>query len=131
MKVNFTTPPPGLGGPILRLPVVGLLVGWLVGSIAILGGGAVLSSALGASGPEISAGLIGASISVGVMGLGLLAAVVGGERPATEMPTVWLASTVIRFLAAPGLGFLLYFALRPATKPYVLGLALAYLVLLK
>ena len=46
------------------------------------------------------------------------------------MPTVWLASTVIRFLAAPGVGFLLYFALRPASKPFVLGLALTYLVLL-
>ena len=89
MKFDFTTPPPGVGGPTLRLPVVALLVGWLVGSMATLGGGAVLGSALGASGPDISAGLLGASISVGVMGLGLLAAGAGRERPATEMPTVW------------------------------------------
>ena len=129
MKFQFTTPP-GIGGPTLRLPMVALLVGWMLGSIAVLGGWAVFGSLFGASGPEISAGLLGASISVAVMGLGLFVAGVGRERPASEMPTVWLASTVLRFLAAPGVGFVLYFALRPASKPYVLGLALAYLVLL-
>ena len=129
MKFRFS-PTPDLGGPKLRLPLVPLLMGWMLGSLAVLGGGAALGSALGASGSQLSAGLLGASIAVGVMGFGLLVAGPGKERSATDMPIAWLASTVIRFLAAPGIGFVLYFALRPDLKPYVLGLALAYLVLL-
>ncbi|MCH2160656.1 MAG: hypothetical protein MK085_02160, partial [Phycisphaerales bacterium] len=63
MKFQFTTPP-DLGGPTLRLPMIPLLLGWMMGSLGVLGGGAVLGSSFGATGPEITAGILGASIAV-------------------------------------------------------------------
>ena len=137
MKLGFGTLP-GSGGPELRLPAKALLAGWILTSILMFLGCWLLTpwllGLLSAQGVDSAAksgpAVLGAAIASVMMGLGLLVVTPWRPRPATEMPLVWLASTVIRFLATPAVAFLLYFAIHPPTRPFVLGLALCYLALL-
>ena len=137
MKAGFGTPP-GAGGPELRLPAKALLLGWILTSILMFLGCwlftpwllGLLSASEADAGSDSGSAVLGAVISSVMTGLGLLVVTPWRPRPATEMPLVWLASTVIRFLATPAVAFLLYFAIHPPTRPFVLGLALCYLALL-
>jgi hypothetical protein len=84
-----------------------------------------------AAGPEAKgSGLLGSSLSIAIMGGGLVALKPWMNRHASDLPTAWLAASVLRVLAVPAAAFLLYFAIRPLVMPFVLGVVTVYLALL-
>lgn len=115
---------------MLRLPARALLVGWFLVAAAVVLGWMVVGPELGAAQAYSASGLLGSAVSLLVMGVGL-----GVIRPwvpkhASDLPTTWLATSVVRLLVVPTTAFLLYFAILPSTQPFVIGVVSAYVVLL-
>lgn len=124
------SPPDRSGEPLYRLPGGLLLAGWLVAA-AIGVGGWYLAAAVRPIDPEtVRWGAWSGLAAVVVGGLGLLVLLPWKPRRSGDLAPLWMASTVMRVLAIPGVGFLIYFAARPPERPLVIGLAGATLVLL-
>ena len=129
MKVRWQAPPPG-EGPLLRLPAVGLFVGWTAVLALALGGWCLLAPWLGLGPRESTSGLIGSCLVLLVMGAGLFTIKPWIPRHASDLPTTWLTTSVVRLLVVPATAFLLYFAILPAAQPFVAGVVSAYVVFL-
>ena len=110
--------------------MVGLAIGWFfVTGMAILGW-VLVAPDLGASPRQSSSGLLGSVVSLLVMGIGLMVIRPWIPRHASELPTAWLATSVVRLLVVPVAAFLLYFAILPPAQPFVAGVVSAYVVFL-
>ena len=103
---------------------------WLVLVALNFVGWLVVAPAMGETVSEVRAGLTGGLLSMVVGGGSLVLISPWKPRPSEDLPTLWLAVTVARVLVTPVVALLLYFAARPATGPYVLGIGSAYLGLL-
>ena len=114
----------------LQLPAKGLLVLWLVLLLATFVGWGWVAEPLGLTGARARAGLLGGVLSLLTCGAPLLVIAPWRDRPASDLPTLWLMVTVVRLLATPMLALLLYFAARPPMDFYVIGLAGAFLCVL-
>ena len=81
--------------------MVGLAIGWFfVTGMAILGW-VLVAPDLGASPRQSSSGLLGSVVSLLVMGIGLMVIRPWIPRHASELPTAWLATSVVRLLVVP------------------------------
>lgn len=124
------TKPDRSGEPLYALPGRLLLGGWLV-SVAVGVGGWFVAARIRPIEPEtLHWGALSGALAAALGGLGLLIMVPWKPRRSGDLAPLWMASTVARILAIPGVGFLLYFAARPPERPLVIGLAGATLVLL-
>ena len=125
-------PPPAdrSGEPLYALPGGLLLAGWALAALVGVGGWFVVGQIRPIEPENLRWGAIGGAVASAVGGLGLLIMVPWKPRRSGDLAPLWMASTVARILAIPGVGFLLYFAARPPERPLVIGLAGATLVLL-
>lgn len=114
----------------LTLPAKGLLVVWLVLFLISFLGWGLLAPSLGVSPARSQAGLLGALPVLGLCGGALLLIAPWRDRPASDLPTLWLFVTVVRLLATPMVALLLYFAARPPMEYFVVGSAIAFLCVL-
>ena len=109
---------------------MGLLLGWVVVLLMAIGGWCLLAPELGMAPESSSAGLIGACLALVVMAVGLLVIQPWKPRHASDLPTAWLSTSVVRLLVVPVAAFLLYFAILPSAQPFVAGVVSAYVVFL-
>ena len=125
-------PPPAdrSGEPLYALPGRLLAAGWAVAACVAIGGWFVVARIRPIEPETLRCGVLSAVLGVVVGGLGLLVMVPWKPRRSGDLAPLWMASTVLRILAVPGLGILLYFAARPPERPLVIGLAGATLLLL-
>lgn len=110
--------------------MVGLAISWFfITGMAILGW-ILVAPDLGASPWQSLSGLLGSVVSLLVMGIGLMVIRPWIPRHASELPTAWLATSVVRLLVVPVAAFLLYFAILPSAQQFVAGVVSAYVVFL-
>ena len=120
--------------PLYRLPARGLALGWVIVAVVcatiwpLVGPG--LQSAFGWDDNPVAGGALGSGAALFAGAAALLVIQPWKPRLAGDLPTVWLAFIVVRLFATPALALMLYFAARPPTGPFALGVALAYLGLL-
>ena len=126
----MTEAPAGLDGPVRTMPVMGLLlsvlgVGLLCGLLMLL-----LGQLMDLEARTVLSGIEGIGVVLAGGFTSIIVLAPWKPRTVGTWMTLWLASTVIRLLVTPLLGFLIYSATRPEPVPYVLCLAGAYLLTL-